>query len=202
MNETVLSVIGLILVAVSLCFSALQTREVARQSRINNCIGSANAILEINNVGQAWHGRILDDPALRPYFFEGRPCATDDPARRRVVTLAEGLADLLECNLQMAPLLPAFTYAHTWHLWPAQMLRQSPVLAEVVEGNPGWWPGLDKLRQQIRADAPMTHPLLPAPRPRWRPSRSDVRDGAPRQGDADAGLATPAGGAAVAHPQR
>lgn len=73
MNETVLSVIGLILVVVSLCFSALQTREVARQSRINNRIGSANAILEINNVGQAWYDRVLEDPSLRPYFFDGGP---------------------------------------------------------------------------------------------------------------------------------
>ncbi|RQX19471.1 hypothetical protein DDE19_04065 [Micromonospora ureilytica] len=202
MNETVLSVIGLILVAVSLCFSAIQTREVARQSRINNRIGSANAILEINNVGQAWHDRVLEDPALRPYFFDGKPCTPDDPARLKVVTLAERLADLLECNLQMAPLLPAFTFAHTWYLWPAHMLRQSPVLVEVVEDHPGWWEALDDLQQQIRSGGPLTHPLLRASRARWHQSRSRVGGGLRPTRDDDAATGAPAGGAAAIPPQR
>ncbi|MET8094538.1 hypothetical protein [Micromonospora sp. NPDC005220] len=203
MNETVLSVIGLILVAVSLCFSALQTREVARQSRINNRIGSANAILEMNNVGQGWHDRLLEDPDLRPYFFDRKPCPPDDPARPKVVTLAERLADLLECNLQMAPLLPAFTFAHTWHLWPAHMLRQSPVLVEVVEEHPGWWEALDDLQQQVRAETPLTHPLLRAPGSRWRRLRSGVGAGLRPTRDVDAATATPAGGAAaIPRPRR
>lgn len=195
MNETVIGVIGLILVAVSLLFSALQTREVARQSRINNRIGSANAILEINNVGQSWHDRVLDDPSLRPYFFDGKPCTPDDPARHRVLTLAERLGDLLECNLQMAPLLPAFTFAHTWHLWPAYMLRQSPVLVEVVDGHPGWWPALDELHQQIRAGRPLCHPLLAVPRPRRWPPRPVVGGDGGRTRDAAVETAGPAGDA-------
>ncbi|MEU6076234.1 hypothetical protein [Micromonospora sp. NPDC047074] len=73
MQETILGVLGLVLVAVSLCFSAVQTREVARQSRINNGIGSAAALMEINNLLLAWHGRLLDNPSLRPYFFDGKP---------------------------------------------------------------------------------------------------------------------------------
>ena len=202
MNETVLSVIGLILVAVSLCFSAIQTREVARQSRINNRIGSANAILEINNVGQSWHDHLINDPSLRPYFFDGKPCPPDDAARGKVLTLAERFADLLECNLQMAPLLPAFTFAHTWYLWPARMLQQSPVLVEVVEANPGWWEGLDRLQLQIRAGGPLTHPLLKPPTSRGRLFRFRPGGGVSPQRDTDAATAAPTADVAAIPPQR
>jgi hypothetical protein len=167
-NETVIGVVGLVLVAVSLFFSALQTREVARQSSINNGIGSATALLEMNHVCRAWHDRLLDDPSLRPYFFDGRPAAADDVERPRVLTLAELLADVLECNLRMASLLPEFDFAHSWHHWPAHMLQQSPALAEVVEPNPKWWPLLYKLQQQIREGGPLAHPLDPGTTSRWR----------------------------------
>ncbi|MFI5836625.1 hypothetical protein ACIA5A_23390 [Micromonospora sp. NPDC051300] len=89
MQETVLGVAGLVLVAVSLCFSALQTREVAKQSRINNGIGSAAALMEMNNLSRAWHDRLLEHPSLRAYFFQGKTCAPDDSDRSAVVTLAE-----------------------------------------------------------------------------------------------------------------
>ncbi|WP_328416343.1 hypothetical protein OG470_26095 [Micromonospora sp. NBC_00389] len=169
MNETVLSVVGLVLVAVSLGFSALQTREVARQSRINNGIGSAAALVEVNNLIRAWHERLLHDPSARPYFFDGKPATADDVERPKVLTLAELLGDVLECNLQMASLLPAFNFAHSWHHWPAQMLRQSPVLVEVVERYPDWWPTLHLLQQKIRESngEPLTHPLVPGRTSRW-----------------------------------
>ncbi|MEV4657268.1 hypothetical protein [Micromonospora sp. NPDC049301] len=169
MNETVLSVVGLVLVAVSLCFSALQTREVARQSRINNGIGSATALVEVNNLIRAWHERLLEDPPVRSYFFDGKPATPDDVQRPKVLTLAELLADVLECNLQMASLLPAFDFAHSWHHWPAQMLQQSPALAEVVESHPDWWPTLRLLQKQVREStgAPSTHPLVPPRVSRW-----------------------------------
>ncbi|MEE3920257.1 hypothetical protein V2I01_24870 [Micromonospora sp. BRA006-A] len=94
------------LVAVSLCFSAVQTREVAKQSRINNGIGSATALMEVNNLSRAWHDRLLENPPLRAYFFDRKPSAPTDTDRSVVITLAELLADVLECELQVAGLLP------------------------------------------------------------------------------------------------
>ncbi|MET7958936.1 hypothetical protein [Micromonospora zamorensis] len=202
MNETVLSVVGLVLVAVSLCFSALQTREVARQSRINNGIGSATALVEVNNLIRSWHERLLQDPSARPYFFDGKPCTPDDVERPKLLTFAELLGDVLECNLQMASLLPAFNFAHSWHHWPAEVLRHSPILDEVVESHPEWWPTLHLLQQQIRAGAPQAHPLVKGHKARWRPSRSGVGGGVRPQHDADAETAIPAGDRAAIPPQR
>ncbi|WFE99507.1 hypothetical protein [Micromonospora sp. WMMD964] len=202
MNETVLNVIGLMLVAISLCFSALQTREVARQSRINNGIGSATALVEVNNLIRSWHERLLQDPSARPYFFDGKPCAPDDAERPTVLIFAELLGDVLECNLQMASLLPAFDFAHSWHHWPAEMLRQSPILDEVVAGHPEWWPTLHLLQQQIRAGVPQAHPLLRRPPSRWRPSRSRGGAGVRLDRDALAGTVVPAGDEAAIPSQR
>ncbi|MEU4531871.1 hypothetical protein AB0F49_26930 [Micromonospora ureilytica] len=202
MNETVLSVIGLVLVAISLCFSALQTRELAKQSRINNGIGSANALLENNHVAFAWHEQLLADPLLRPYFFDAMPSLPNDANRRKVLTLAELLGDVLECNLWLGKLLPDFTFAHTWYLWPAEMLKQSPVLVEIMERHPGWWPALDELHRQIRAGEALTHPLIEGHKPRWRPSRSVVGGGGGRLRDAAATTASLANDVAAAPPQR
>ncbi|SCG75872.1 hypothetical protein [Micromonospora coxensis] len=168
--DTVLSIVGVALVVVSLCFSAVQTREVARQSRINNGIGSAAALMEINNISRAWHDRLLENPSLRPYFFDGRPSTPQDADRQRVLTLAELLADVLECELQVAALLPAFQFSHSWHQWPAYMLKQSPVLTEAVEGHPEWWPALRSLQLATRkpnADGTVTHPLVRTRETRW-----------------------------------
>lgn len=200
MNETCVSLAGLVLVAVSLCFSALQTREVAKQSRINNGIGSATALLEINNVSRAWHDRLLEDPSLRPYFFDGKPSSPDGAERPSVLTLAEVLADVLECNLQMASLLPAFDFAHSWHHWPAHMLEQSPTLAEVVESHPEWWPTLRLLQRQIRESngEPPTHPLVLARKTRWTVAslrRPQARVPEVRRLRADPRTVTPAGNA-------
>ncbi|TDB75585.1 hypothetical protein [Micromonospora sp. KC723] len=170
MLDTVLSLVGVALVVVSLCFSAVQTREVARQSRINNGIGSAAALMEMNNVSRAWHDRLLENPSLRPYFFDGRPCAPHHDDRQSVLTLAELLADVLECELQVAALLPDFHFAHSWYEWPAHMLKQSPVLAEVVECHPEWWPALRSLRRAISepdGDGAVIHPLVGSRKARW-----------------------------------
>ncbi|MFG2048989.1 hypothetical protein ACGFIW_16360 [Micromonospora sp. NPDC048935] len=202
MNETVLSVVGLVLVAISLCFSALQTREVARQSRINNGIGSATALVEVNNLIRSWHERLLHDPSARPYFFDGKPCPPDDAERPKVLTFAELLGDVLECNLQMASLLPAFHFAHSWHHWPAEMLQHSPILNEVVESHPAWWPTLHLLQQQIRAGVPLTHPLSKGHKTRRRSSHSDLGGGVRPRHDTDAGTAIPGGDKAAIRLQR
>ncbi|TDB73852.1 hypothetical protein [Micromonospora sp. KC723] len=162
MQETVLGLAGLALVAVSLGFSAVQTREVAKQSRINNGIGSAAALMEINSLSRSWHDRLLENPALRSYFYEGKPSAPHDADRPAVLTLAELLADVLECELQVAALLPDFQFAHSWYQWPAHMLEQSPVLVEVVEQRPEWWPALRSLQEAIREPDSdrVTHPLV------------------------------------------
>nr|MDT0657646.1 hypothetical protein [Micromonospora sp. DSM 115978] len=164
MQETILSLAGLALVAVSLCFSAVQTREVAKQSRINNGIGSAAALMEINNLSRAWHDRLLENPSLRSYFFDGKPSAPHDADRPAVLTLAELLADVLECELQVASLLPDFHFAHSWYQWPAHMLTRSPVLVEVVERHPAWWPALHHLHETTREHEgdPVAHPLVGA----------------------------------------
>ncbi|RNH98549.1 hypothetical protein EEZ25_25900 [Micromonospora aurantiaca] len=161
MWETILGFVSLMLVAVSLCFSAVQTREVAKQSRINNGIGSATALMEVNNLSRAWHDRLLENPPLRAYFFDRKPSAPTDTDRPVVITLAELLADVLERELQVAGLLPDFRFAHSWHRWPAHMLEQSPVLAEVVESHPDWWPTLHELWRSTGESGPatVTHPL-------------------------------------------
>ncbi|SCG72657.1 hypothetical protein [Micromonospora humi] len=173
MQETVLGVAGLVLVAVSLCFSAVQTREVARQSRINNGIGSAAALMEVNNLSRAWHDRLLENPSLRAYFYDGKPSAPDDTDRPAVVTLAELLADVLESDLQVAALLPDFRSAQSWYQWPAHMLERSPVLAEVVAGQPGWWPALHALQHSIGESVPgqVSHPLVGAPASKFASAR-------------------------------
>ncbi|MGV9370342.1 hypothetical protein [Micromonospora tulbaghiae] len=79
-----------------------------------------------------------------------------------MITLAELLADVLECELQVAGLLPDFRFAHSWHRWPAHMLEQSPVLVEVVESHPDWWPTLHELWRSTGESgrATVTHPLV------------------------------------------
>ncbi|MEO3746737.1 hypothetical protein [Plantactinospora sp. B5E13] len=165
--ETIVDVVGLVLVVVSLLFAAVQTRELAKQTRLNNGITRVTATSGLATLTQGWYQHLVRDPSLRPYFFAGRSCPPRGDERAVLVSLAELLADVLEGDLRTTALLPGFDFAQQWHEWPAHMLRNSPVLVEVVEAHPAWWPALRALQQSLDgvADGPVPHPLVEVRRP-------------------------------------
>lgn len=137
-----LAVFSVLAVVASLLFSAMQTREVARQSRVSNAVGQTSALVDLNALIHHWHTNLLAHPDLRPYFHEGKECAADNPHRAELLVLSEQLLDIMECNLHVTEMMPGVTYFESWHVWPRFMLDNGPILREMLHMHPDWWPGL------------------------------------------------------------
>jgi hypothetical protein len=146
MISDVTSIVGACGVIVSVLILAWQTRQLAFQTGANNAIAALSASYNgIERLHDAWRA-ILEDPALRPYFYERKPCGPEDPIRPKALMVAEMVADSVEYGLMTATLLPQTGKYGGWHSYISFACEQ-PVLREVIESHPEWWP---TLAQQIR----------------------------------------------------
>ncbi|GAA1378855.1 hypothetical protein [Catellatospora chokoriensis] len=148
MLEDILTFVGTLAVVVSLLFLAVQTRAAARQAEINNSIGITSTFYQSASLVQVVHGTFLSDPSLRAYFYDGRECSPKNPQRAKVVTLAELHADALEYGLMAGQQIKG---AVAWVNYPRDLLARSPVMQEVVSGQPELWPRLADLLADIRS---------------------------------------------------
>ncbi len=143
----VVNLIGIFSVIISLLFLAWQTHEVARQTRMNRGMSITSTFQQTAQLIQFVHAPMLEDPQLRAYFYDGKPCPPSDPNRPKLLTLAELLADAAEFGLMSA------TYVEdsvVWSNYPRAILAGSPILRETVSGRPEFWPRLVAMLSTLR----------------------------------------------------
>jgi hypothetical protein len=144
MISNLVAVLGVVSVVLSLLFTAWQTRQLTRQTRINNAIGSASAYIGSAQLVASAHAPMVDHPSLRSYFYDGKACNPEDPNRARVLTVAELIADACEYGLMMANYLPL---DEQWREYPRELLGSSPILRQVVLQHHRLWP---RMASEIR----------------------------------------------------
>jgi hypothetical protein len=119
-----------------------RAREVAKQTRITNSIAGASALNDLtNNLGQVFL-LFVERPELRAYFYDCKPCPRRATQRNRVIAVADLLADVLECGLVAARLIPSSESYEDWSSYAQYMLAHSPVLEDLIRKHPTWWPQL------------------------------------------------------------
>lgn len=92
---TVLSVVSLLVVAITLIINSVQARELVKQTKMLSATNKA-VLAESINVAMTELSKILiDNPELRPYIYGSRKLPADDPLRSRVLVMAEMLVDLM-----------------------------------------------------------------------------------------------------------
>lgn len=137
-------------VVVSLLFVGWQTRELSKQTKINNAISITSTYAGCAQLMTGVHAPMLTNPALRPYFYDGKPCESDDENRQLILTMAELFADAAEFGLMAAK--QAQGVAPLSH-YQDYLLQNSPCLRNVVTAHPNWWPELATLLAQTRNPA-------------------------------------------------
>ncbi|TDB94932.1 hypothetical protein [Actinomadura sp. 7K534] len=137
---------GLLGLIVSTVLLALQTREVAKQTKINNSIAGASALQEaMNALRESHHLVMCNHPELRPYFYYNEPAPESGELKERVAVAAEMLADCLEVAMHATGTIPATGSYESWVDYCRHFLAHSPALADMVREFPGWWPALARL---------------------------------------------------------
>jgi hypothetical protein len=102
----IITAISGISVVLSLIFATGQTRELTKQTKLNNHIetlGSMHDSLEMLHEIQAI---LIDKPELRPYFYKSKPCPSKGQRRKVVINIAEMLADTIDYGLMVVQLMP------------------------------------------------------------------------------------------------
>lgn len=132
-------VIASIGVVASLLISTWQTRELARQSAINNGIAGASAMYNGLERLHYIETFMATAPELHAYFYGGADLPTQEEARARVLTVTRMLADALDYGLRITTLNPEMERYEGWRDFALALRASSPALVHVVEEHPEWW---------------------------------------------------------------
>jgi hypothetical protein len=142
MLTNIVAIVGIAGVIGSVLFAGLQSRAVARQTRIQNAIATAaSARVSIQSL-DAILQTFITNPDLRDYFYSQRACPPSGPLRAQVLTLAEMFADVLSASLYTTSLIPADNSYDAWLHYAKHLIFQSPALHEMIADNHEWWPRL------------------------------------------------------------
>ena len=142
----VVTLVGTVGVIASLLFDGLQSREIARQTRIQNAIAGASGKVSTNELLHSILRIFVDHPELRGYFYDGLAVPTDEATSGRVLTVAEMLADVFDTALLTTSLIDATDSYESWRRGASYFMRQSPALAAIVNEHGEWFPNLTRLK--------------------------------------------------------
>jgi hypothetical protein len=126
----------------SILFAARQTRELARQTKINNGISAASAVHNSLDRLHSIDSMLFENPQYIPYFYSGSPLPQAGAERLQVLILAEMLADSLDYGLLIKSLAPETDNYDCWDEYVEGMLENAPAIRFVVSRHPTWWPSL------------------------------------------------------------
>lgn len=142
------TIVGLAGVIVSVILLAWQTRAVAQQTKISNAIASASVISNSTTGLREVLLLFIEYPELRPYFYEAKGPPLRGRTHKRLVTVAEILADILEEGLAANNLVRTARLSEEWPNYCSDLLSTSPVLNEVMRQNPKSWELLRALQSK------------------------------------------------------
>ena len=140
----IFGVIASIGVVVSLLVSSWQTRELTRQTSINNVMAGVSAMY--NGMERLHHieSLIAAEPWLYGHFYGSAPLPNEENQRARVLTIAGMFADVVDYGLVIAETNPDIKFYVGWRDFALSLRRTSPALVHMVGEHPMWWAALNK----------------------------------------------------------
>ncbi len=148
----------LIVVAVSVLVLAWQSWQVARQARMSTQVAAAAVWSETTDRLHRIVTVFQTRPALRAYFYEGKPVPQSGDELTEVTAIAEMLADTIEGSLQLGHDIPGASKGlQGWYSYATFLRSGSPALDAWIGEHPTWYPrlvGLSVSPQRSRPQPP------------------------------------------------
>jgi hypothetical protein len=129
-----LSIVG----TISLIFVVVQIRQTSQSLRASAFATVANYTMELDKV-------FIDDPDLRPYFYNGRDTNELDDKYNQVMATAEFELDFFDATLTQLELRPGESKSEmraeemVWRKYIQDSFAKSPALCERIKSNPDWY---------------------------------------------------------------
>lgn len=139
------TLVTLVAAAGSMLYLAQQTKAATEQAKISNAVAGVTANDSVLTACREVHLLMLERPGMRQYFYGNEPCLADDQSRDEVVTIAEMLADVMNLGIVTHRNVPDSESVEPWRNYCESTLRSSPVLRELIQDHPQWWPDLPAL---------------------------------------------------------
>lgn len=159
MLDGILSVISSIGVVLSLLLIAWQNKQLTRQTeisndqaRISNEVGSITAAHSALALIHPLSWRLVDEPALQPYFTTDAPLPADPHECARVLMIANIFADTIENGLMVCDLRTHMANYQGWPRFAISSMTSSPALRRVVNDHPEYWPRLNRQWREHRRE--------------------------------------------------
>lgn len=144
----------------TLVFLIMQTRAATESVRLTVREAMSARTQDIHRI-------FLDNPEIRPYFYEGRDCQPNDPDYARIQQMAELLCDFYDSLLMQYQLYPGAWDHSRWQRYIEDIISSSPVLREYLDrpsvrawyrrGTPGHtMPDLITVLERVEARLPST----------------------------------------------
>ena len=135
----IITAVSGISVVLSLLFVARQTRELARQTKLNNRIGTLGSMHDSLEMLHEIQAIFTDKPELRSYFYDAKPCPSRGRRREALINIAEMLADTIDYGLMVVKLMPGTEEYAGWVHYALSMVQSSPTLRDHINENPEWY---------------------------------------------------------------
>jgi hypothetical protein len=133
---------GLAGVIASVGLLALQTRTLVKQTKISNAIAGTTVISNATSNLRQIFQIFIERPELQPYFYESKDPPLRGHKRARIIMAAVILGDIFEDGLVAHRLLPTSRTSDAWARYCGLVLTTSPIMNEIMQRNPNWWPEL------------------------------------------------------------
>jgi hypothetical protein len=145
----ILTIVSLILIAITVAANSWQAREVARQTRILADTNRGLLAYQVESEMMQITCTFLQYPELHPYFVDGAAVPQDEPIRTRIHVLAEMIVDHMSLVVQNEVLFSE-EYSNAWHTYFRDMATSSPAIREYWRERRSWY---DPVMKNIMDDA-------------------------------------------------
>jgi hypothetical protein len=140
--------VGYLLVILWLLAAWVQLRQLSEQNRMLVHQEREGSTLGLDRV-------FIEYPELRPYFYEEKDIAKEDPLYNRVVAVAEMHLDTFDYALKHAEDFQNYEpFPGSEKVWMQDMFRKSPILRHYLQTKKAWYS--ERLQDLVKEAMPRT----------------------------------------------
>ncbi|HSV66497.1 MAG TPA: hypothetical protein VLJ59_11400 [Mycobacteriales bacterium] len=151
--EWLSTIVASVALVISLAVAVQTWRLGQRTMHVMTYQGATDLTLDLDRV-------FLDQPQLRPYFYDGEPTPpVDHPEHHRVLAAAEFCLDVCECIWDHRTEYDEVDKT-AWREWIHHLLSRSPALCQLYREQPEWYPAIADLVATGECDLRPHHDAL------------------------------------------